>query len=556
MRRDPIELEIFKNLFHSIAEEMGAALRRTAFSPNIKERRDYSCALFDGAGEVIAMGDHMPVHLGSMPMSVRAAIDSCEMLSGDIVMLNDPFRGGTHLPDITLVAPVYECRGRPRPRNGDTLSRSRKLPRPRNASNHPDFYVASRAHHADVGGAFAGSMGLCREIYQEGFRIPPVKIIRAGVMQPDILALLLNNVRTPEEREGDLGAQIAACHTGAERLREVCARYAVDRAKRAAKDLLQYSEELMRAFLLHVPPGRYRAEDFLDSDGITDKPVKIAVTLTVTKQSSSSSRERTQVVTVDFTGSDPQVQGSVNAVEAITYSACFYVFRCLLADDVPATAGLMRPIRVIAPQGTIVNARPPAAVAGGNVETSQRIVDVLLRALSQAIPDRIPAAAAGTMNNLTIGGIDPRTGKPFAYYETIAGGMGARPTKAGVSGVHTHMTNSLNTPAEALEYAYPLRVHQYSLRANSGGAGKHQGGDGIVREIEVLTDCEVTMLSERRTLAPWGLSGGSNGSSGKTTIIRSSGSLETMPGKFSTRLHPGDIIRIESPGGGGWGTGQ
>ena len=267
MRRDPIELEIFKNLFHSIAEEMGAALRRTAFSPNIKERRDYSCAVFDGTGQVIAMGDHMPVHLGSMPMSVKAAIAACEMIPGDMVMLNDPFRGGTHLPDITLVAPVYVRSGRPLPRK---------------ASHRPDFYIASRAHHADVGGAFAGSMGLCREIYQEGFRIPPVRIMRSGVMDRDVLALLLNNVRTPEEREGDLGAQIAACHTGAARLREVCARYGIDRSKRAARELLAYSEELMRAFLLRVPPGTYSAEDFLDNDGISDKPVKIAVTITVT----------------------------------------------------------------------------------------------------------------------------------------------------------------------------------------------------------------------------------------------------------------------------------
>ena len=492
MRRDPIELEIFKNLYHSIAEEMGAALRRTAFSPNIKERRDYSCAVFDSAGEVIAMGDHMPVHLGSMPMSVRAAIAAGEMAPGDVVMLNDPFRGGTHLPDITLVAPVYV-----RPRR-----------RPGRAS--PDFYVASRAHHADVGGAYAGSMGLCREIYQEGFRIPPVRIMRAGAMERDVLALLLNNVRTPEEREGDLGAQIAACHTGAERLQEVCSRYGIDRAQRAAQELLQYSEQLMRSFLRQVTPGTYRAEDFLDNDGISNTPVKIAVTLSVTGRVSGP------VVTVDFTGSDPQVEGSINAVEAITYSACFYVFRCLLADDVPATAGLMRPIRVIAPEGSVVNARPPAAVAGGNVETSQRIVDVLLRALAQAIPDRIPAAASGTMNNLTIGGIDPRTGQPFAYYETIAGGMGARPGKSGVSGVHTHMTNSLNTPAEALEYAYPLRVRRYSLRSGSGGAGKHRGGDGIVREIEVLTDCEVTLLADRRTRGPWGLAGGEAGAPGQS----------------------------------------
>jgi N-methylhydantoinase B len=543
MRRDPIELEIFKNLFHSIAEEMGAALRRTAFSPNIKERRDYSCALFDGAGAVIAMGDHMPVHLGSMPMSVQAAIAACEMKSGDVVMLNDPFRGGTHLPDITLVAPVYMQRGNAR-------STEQKNSRRRKAATHPDFYVASRAHHADVGGAFAGSMGLCREIYQEGFRIPPVRLVRAGVMDPDVLALLLNNVRTPEEREGDLGAQLAACHTGAERLKEVCTRYGTDRAKRAARELLAYSEELMRAFLLRVPPGTYSAEDFLDNDGITDNPVKIAVTVKVEQRKARSLQPG---VTVDFTGSDPQVEGSINAVEAITYSACFYVFRCLLAEDVPATAGLMRPIHIIAPEGTIVNARPPAAVAGGNVETSQRIVDVLLRALAQAIPDRIPAAAAGTMNNLTIGGIDPRTREPFAYYETIAGGMGARPTKPGVSGVHTHMTNSLNTPAEALEYAYPLRVRRYSLRPGSGGAGKQRGGDGIIRELEVLTDCEVTLLSDRRTRGPWGLAGGKPGSAGKASVIRNDGSIEEMPGKFSTRLRKGERIRIETPGGGGWG---
>jgi len=544
MRRDPIELEIFKNLYHSIAEEMGAALRRTAFSPNIKERRDYSCAVFDSQGQVIAMGDHMPVHLGSMPMSVQAAIDAGAMRPGDVVMLNDPFRGGTHLPDITLVAPVYvQHRGK----------RSSKC---------PDFYVASRAHHADVGGAYPGSMGLCREIYQEGVRIPPVKLMRAGVTDRDVLAMLLNNVRTPEEREGDLGAQIAACHTGAERLREVCARYGVGQAKRAASDLLDYAEWLMRAFLRRVPVGQYRAEDFLDGDGITDRPVKIAVTIKVHARREKRRHDSAgttgadaggTLVTVDFTGSDPQVEGSVNAVEAITYSACFYVFRCLLTEDVPAAAGLMRPIHVIAPEGTIVNARPPAAVAGGNVETSQRIVDVLLRALAQALPDRIPSAASGTMNNLTIGGIDPRTGEPFTYYETIAGGMGARPGKPGVSGVHTHMTNSLNTPAEALEYAYPLRVRSYSLRSGSEGDGKFRGGDGIVREIEVLTDCEVTLLADRRSRGPWGLSGGADGAAGRATVLRQDGSSESMPGKFSTRLRKGERIRIETPGGGGWG---
>ena len=544
MRRDPVELEIFKNLFHSIAEEMGAALRRTAFSPNIKERRDYSCAVFDAAGNVIAMGDHMPVHLGSMPMSVRAAIESGGLAPGDMVMLNDPFAGGTHLPDITLVAPVYVA--------AKVVGRRARSSR----ASRPDFYVASRAHHADIGGTYPGSMGLCREIYQEGFRIPPVKIMRGGEIVRDVLELLLTNVRTPREREGDLGAQIAACHTGAARLGEICKRYDLARVQRAAADLLEYSEELMRAFLAQVPGGTYHAEDFLDNDGISQSPVRIAVSISLEKARKKSPKRSAAptMVTVDFSGSDPQVAGSINAVEAITYSACFYVFRCLLQEDVPATAGLMKPITVIAPSGTVVNARPPAAVAGGNVETSQRIVDVLLRALAQAVPDRIPAAASGTMNNLTVGGIDPHTKEPFAYYETIAGGMGGRKGKVGVSGVHTHMTNSLNTPAEALEYAYPLRVRRYALRPNSGGKGRFRGGDGIVREIEVLTDSEVTLLADRRSHGPWGLEGGDHGLAGKAAILRQDGTVHELPGKFNTRLKSGERIRIETPGGGGWGT--
>ncbi len=534
--RDPVELEIFKSLFHSIAEEMGAALRRTAFSPNIKERRDYSCAVFDRHGEVVAMGDHMPVHLGSMPMSVRAAVDKLTLNGGDVAILNDPFCGGTHLPDITLVMPVFLAGKKAR---------------------QPAFYVASRAHHADVGGMYAGSMGSCREIYQEGVRIPPIKLLVNGQVQQDVLRLLLNNVRTPQEREGDLNAQIAACHTGAARLREIAERYSLPRVRRVMNELQDYSEQLMRAFLAQVPAGSYAAEDFLDDDGAGSGPVRIAVTVTL-----EPPRAGQPLATVDFTGSSPQVAGSINAVEAITYSACFYVFRCLLQEDVPAAAGLMRPVRMIAPAGTIVNAQPPAAVAGGNVETSQRIVDVLLRALAQALPERVPAGSSGTMNNLTIGGVvktdcgesrDERKGEPFAYYETIAGGMGARPDRAGVSGVHTHMTNSLNTPAEALEYAYPLRVTTYSLRKGSGGAGKFRGGDGIVREVELLADAEVTLLADRRTRGPYGLNGGADGAPGKTEIVHSDGSRETLPGKTSVRLKKGDRVRIESPGGGGWG---
>jgi N-methylhydantoinase B len=526
--RDPVELEIFKSLFHSIAEEMGAALRRTAFSPNIKERRDYSCAVFDARGEVIAMGDHMPVHLGSMPMSVRAAVDKLTLEAGDVAILNDPFCGGTHLPDITLVAPVFVG--------------------PRAKSAAPAFYVASRAHHADVGGMYAGSMGSCREIYQEGVRIPPIKLMAAGRTQDDVLLLLLNNVRTPEERQGDLNAQVAACHTGAVRLQEIVERYGISRVRRVMSDLQEYSEQMMRAFLAIVPAGRYTAEDFLDDDGAGSGPVRIAVTVTVER-----ARPPRPMVTVDFSGSSPQVGGSINAVEAITFSACFYVFRCLMQEDVPAAAGLMRPVRVVAPQGTVVNARPPAAVAGGNVEASQRIVDTLLRALAQAMPDRVPAGSSGTMNNLTIGGLDTRTNEPFAYYETIAGGMGARPDRNGVSGVHTHMTNSLNTPAEALEYAYPLRVTRYALRRGSGGQGRFCGGDGIVREVELLDDAEVTLLADRRTRGPYGLRGGQDGAAGSTRVIRRDGSQELLPGKTSVRLKKGDRVRVESPGGGGVG---
>lgn len=518
---DPVLLEIYKSAFHSIAEEMGAALRRTAFSPNIKERRDYSCAVFDGAGRVIAMGDHMPVHLGSMPMSVQAAVKALRLEPGDIALLNDPFAGGTHLPDLTLVMPVY-ARG------------------PR-----PTFYISSRAHHADVGGAYPGSMGLCREIYQEGLRIPPVRIARGGRIQRDVLQLILNNVRTPAEREGDLTAQIAACQIGSRRLRELVAKYGAAEVCAYMGHLLAYSERIMRAFLRRLPRGTFHAEDFLDDDGITAERVPIRVTI--------ETDPRRGQAQVDFSGSAPQVAGSVNAVYAITYSAVFYVFRCLLAEEVPATAGLMAPITVLAPEGTVVNARPPAAVAGGNVETSQRVVDVLFRALAQAVPDMVPAASAGTMNNLTIGGLDPRTGLPFAYYETIAGGMGGRPGANGASGVHTHMTNSLNTPAEALEYTYPFRVRRYAYRAKSGGAGKYRGGDGLVREIELLCPAQVTILSERRRIAPYGLAGGRSGARGRNSWLRADGQVQELPGKCNFLAQPGDVVRIETPGGGAWG---
>ena len=448
MRADPTELEIFKNLFHSVAEEMGAALRRSGFSPNIKERRDYSCAVFDGQGRAVAMGDHMPVHLGSMPASVAAAIAACELSPGDVAVLNDPFAGGTHLPDLTMVAPVFVVTKR--------------------NSKAPLFYVANRAHHSDIGGAQPASMGLSEEIYQEGLRIPPVRLFRQGRMDRDVLALILANVRTPHEREGDLTAQIAACRLGERRLRELAEKYGV-RSMRFYLDALQsYSAQLMRQTLRQIPNGVYRAEDFLDDDGYSDDPLPLRVAITVRG-------ERAQV---DFAGTAPACRGSMNAVMAITQSAVFYVFRCLLGEDVPACAGLLEPIKVSAPESSIVNARPPVAVAAANVETSQRIVDVLLKALAKALPAKIPAASSGTMSNLSFGGIVPETGQPFAYYETVAGGMGARPSRDGLNGVHTHMTNSLNTPAEALESALPVRVRRHSLRAGSGAGGKAKEATG------------------------------------------------------------------------------
>ncbi len=518
---DPIELALFQSATHSVAEEMGAALRRTSFSPNIKERRDYSCAVFDHLGNVIAMGDHMPVHLGSMPMSVRAAVSALELTRGDVALLNDPFAGGTHLPDLTMVLPVF-----------------------RENTATPVFHVAARAHHADVGGTYPGSMGLCHEIYQEGLRIPPVRLVKGGAIDREMLSLLLHNVRTPVEREGDLMAQIGACRVGEVRLQDLIAKYGVGAIHNLADELLAYSERLTRTELGRMPAGEFIAEDFLDNDGYSEAPVKIRVSITIDP--------RQQSVRIDFAGSSPQVASSINAVYAITYSAAYYVIRCLLPPQSPATSGVMRPIDLIAPDGTIVNARPPAAVAAGNVETSQRIVDVLMRALAQAIPERVPAASSGTMNNLTIGGIDPRTNLPFAYYETVAGGMGAGPMTDGIAGIHTHMTNSLNTPAEALEYAYPLRVKRYSYRRGSGGNGKHRGGDGIVREIELLADAQVTVLADRRRFPPYGLSGGEPGAPGRTHVITGDGEKE-LPGKCSIAAHKGDVIRIETPGGGGWG---
>ncbi|MDQ3746391.1 MAG: hydantoinase B/oxoprolinase family protein [Acidobacteriota bacterium] len=557
---DPTTLEIYRALYTSVAEEMGLTLRRTAHSPNIKERRDYSCAVFDARGRVVAQGDHMPVHLGSMPMAVAAALSRTTIEPGDVVVLNDPFAGGTHLPDVTLVAGVFgeqKAEGRrqkaagARRENAINKRESGKAQRSSTAfrllpsafSPSPLFYVANRAHHADIGGATPGSMGLATDVYGEGLRIPPVHLVRGGRVVSDVMRLLMANVRVERERRADFEAQIGSLKTGAARLLEIVRRAGAMEAAEYAGHLIDYSARMMRATVAAIPEGVYEAADALDSDGVNAGEVVLRVRVEV-----RGGRAR-----VDFSGSAPQVAGPVNAVEAITVSAVAYVFRCLVGGwEVPASAGLMEPIEVIAPLGTVVNARHPASVAGGNVETSQRIVDVLFKALAQALPDRIPAASQGTMNNLTVGGVDTRDGREFAYYETVAGGMGARPQFDGVSGVHTHMTNSLNTPAEALEYAYPLRVRVYRLRRGSGGGGARRGGCGIVREIETLVPARMSLLADRRARGPYGLKGGGDGKTGRDSVVRE-GRARKLEAKGPAELRAGDRVRIETPGGGGHG---
>ncbi|GAB4245131.1 MAG: hydantoinase B/oxoprolinase family protein [Acidobacteriota bacterium] len=523
---DPVLLEIYLQLLASVAEDMGTVLRRSAYSANIKERRDFSCSVFDEEGRVLAMGEHLPVHLGSLPLSVAAAIRRFEPQPGDVFILNDPFAGGTHLPDITLVAPVFAEDGK---------------------AARPTFYVAARAHHADVGGITPGSMPLSEEIFQEGVRIPPLKLYDQGKLNLTLLTLLLHNVRTPLEREGDLAAQVGALRIGEKRLLQLVERNGLAEVRRYCAALHDYAEAVMRRVIEAIPDGTYEGEDVLDDDGVDatgrGKPVRIHVTVTV----------QGDRIRFDFSRSDPQVPGCLNAVRAITVSAVEYVLRCLGPEDPPTSAGLMRPVEIITAPGTVVDATFPAAVAGGNVETSQRIVDVLLKALAAALPDRIPAASSGTMNNVSIGGFDPVRKQPFTYYETIGGGMGAGPHGPGDSGIHTHMTNSLNTPIEALERYYPIRVREYRIRRRSGGAGLHRGGDGIVRSLEVLAPCRFTILSERRKYAPYGLAGGASGQKGENSLQTRKGEKRRLRGKDSILLSPGDVVVVETPGGGGWG---
>jgi len=513
---DPVRLSVFNHLFSAVAEEMGVVLGRSSFSPNIKERRDFSCGVFDGEGRLAAQAAHIPVHLGSMPMSVRAALEDLDLGPGDVAVLNDPFRGGTHLPDVTMVSAVY-------------------------VDGRPLFHLANRAHHADVGGAHPGSMALVRSIYEEGLRIPPVRLVKRGETDREILSLILANVRTPREREGDLLAQRASLEAGERRLLALVARHGRSLVSRAATGLMDYGERMLRKVIADLPDGTFLAEDRMDDDGFSDAPVPIRVAV----------RIRGDSATVDFTGSAPQVTGGVNANRAVTLSATLYVFRCLLPPAVPANDGLLRPLALVTEPGTVVDALLPSAVAGGNVETSQRIVDVLLRALSRALPGRIPASSAGTMSNVSIGGTAP-SGEAFSYYETVAGGAGAGPAGPGRSGVQTHMTNTLNTPVEALEHAYPLRVTAYRLRDRSGGGGLHRGGDGVIREIEAEVPCRASILSDRSRAGPPGLAGGGDGRPGRHTVT-TRGRRRTIGSKAIVELMPGDRLRIETPGGGGHG---
>lgn len=519
-RINPVTLEVFANLFASVAEEMGTALGRAALSPNIKERRDYSCLVCDAAGELIAQAAHIPVHLGSAPLSVQEALSSVSMRPGDVVLLNDPFRGGTHLPDLTMTAPVFF---------GESSS--------------PLFYVANRAHHADVGGISAGSMPVSEEIFQEGVIIPPVRIVKEGVLDEDLVSFFLANVRTPKEREGDLRAQIASLAIGIKRLHDINGRHGTEEMLLYASALKDHAEKVLRALLAEIPDGDYSARDFLDDDGFSTDPLYIKVCIRVAGDSAE----------IDFTGTAAQVRGNLNAVFAITVSAVLYVFRLVLPGEIPANSGTMRPLRIIAPLGSMVNATPPVAVAGGNVETSQRIVDVLLAALAQALPDRIPAGSQGTMNNLTIGAAHAEPSLAFAYYETVGGGAGAGPYGPGASALHTHMTNTLNTPIEALESSYPMLVERLLVRRDSGGTGKYRGGDGIQRDIKLLAPATVTILSDRRVAGPYGLQGGGPGKPGENYLIRSDGTRLKLKSKVSLRAERGDMISILTPGGGGWG---
>ncbi len=519
---DLVTVEIIRNALEYISEEMGIILRNAAYSANIKERMDHSCAIFDEQGRMLAQAEHIPVHLGAMPVAVKTAIKEFEgdLYEGDMIILNDPYRGGTHLPDLTIISPVFY---------------KRRLV----------AFSASRAHHSDIGGKVPGSMvGDAIEIFEEGLIIPPVKLFEKGRIRKDILEMILANSRTPKMRMGDIYAQVAASRVGEKRILKLIEKYGESVFREAVDEILNYSERRMRSEIRKLPKGSYSAEDYMDDSGVEDKPVKIKVTIEISEDK----------MKFDFSGTDKQVRGPVNCPFTVTLSCSYFVLRAITDPTIPANEGTYRPLKVFAPDGTIVNAKPPAAVSGGNVETSQRIVDVLLKALSEAIPDRVPAACQGTMNNVCFGGIDPRTGKPFTFYETIGGGFGGRKGLDGMDGVHSHMTNTMNTPIEEIERRFPIMIVKYSLRENSGGLGKWRGGLGIERVYKALCPVVVSLLGERHKFPPWGLLGGKPGAKGEYLLQRKTGEVIKLKSKCTVHLEEGDLLIIKTPGGGGYGS--
>ena len=510
MTPDAIGLEVTRHRLSSVADEMGTVLRRASLSPNIKERADCSAAVFTPEGEMLAQAEHIPVHLGSMPQSVAACLARFDPVPGVQYAVNDPFAGGTHLNDLTLVAPVF-------------------------ISDRHVAWVANRAHHADVGGEAPGSMPAhAVTIDQEGHRVPPVVAFESGGWAEHFARPFISASRTPWERRGDLEAQIGANGVGVSRMAELVAGIGAASFRALAGSLLDYGERRMTAALRHLPDGAYRFTDFMELGDI-DVPIHVVVTI-------GDGR-----LAADFTGSHEQVSANFNAVEAVTRSCLYYAVRVATDPTIPANGGCYRPLSLVAPSGSVVNADPPAAVAAGNVETSQRIADVLLGALAQAAPNRVPAASQGTMNNILVGDDD------FAYYETVGGGQGGRPGRIGQSGIHTGMTNTENTPIEALDTHYPFRVDRYTLRRGSGGQGRFPGGEGIEREIVFLADATLSLMGERRRHRPWGLAGGQPGATGEDWLISSSGSRERLPAKCTVPVHTGDRLLVLTPGGGGWG---
>ena len=509
---NPIELKLFSSRVSAICDEMGTVLRRTAFSPNIKDRLDFSCALFSSNGKLFAQAAHIPVHLGSMAFAMESIIENRQWASGDMLVLNDPYLGGTHLPDVTLIAPVFVEQG------ASLLG-----------------FVANRAHHANIGCDTPGSMPISSSLEEEGLIIPPTLLFKSGQLQQEALALLQMQ---GDSLNGDFAAQAGANTLGVQRLQSLLATMSISDYDQGMKELNDYADRITANTIAELQVGEYSFTDYLDDDGCGQLSIRLALTLRIGPDH----------LELDFRDSSKQVAGNLNCPESVVAAAAFYCVRCLLLGDPPACEGLFRRIHLRTKAGSIVNANRPAAVAAGNVETSSRLVDLVFGALAKVLPDRIPAASQGTMNNVAMGHIDDETGERWDYYETLAGGIGGGPTTSGRDAVHSHMTNTLNTPVESLEMHYPLRVHRYAVRRGSGGKGKHHGGAGIVREYEFLDEAQLTLLSERRLLSPWGLNEGGAGMKGRNSL-----NGETLPGKCSIVVKKGDRLLIETPGGGSWG---